>query len=214
MPPRGWTRTTEGVESVFSPTTRELNQSVHLQSLRMYLSADTCADLGAKHAIGAPIHVYPLYENGYRARRGQSIYDNNLESAQLYAEFARVAEAHTSAWSYGKAMETAESIGQITKRNRMICFPCEYGPALYPTLPFHRKLSSYQCYAGTTMLTLTSDPLLMNAFNTVNLAAACVLTSKEYAREIGIPESKWIYPLGGAGTSESADCRSTPAACY
>nr|POE75136.1 hypothetical protein CFP56_63371 [Quercus suber]POE94785.1 hypothetical protein CFP56_17022 [Quercus suber] len=49
------------------------------------------------------------------------------------------------------------------------------------------------------------DPLLMNAFNTVNLAAACIVTSTEYARELGIPESKWVYPLGGAGTKDSSD---------
>jgi hypothetical protein len=46
----------------------------------------------------------------------------------------------------------------------------------------------------------------MNAFNTVNLAGACLLTSVEYAREIGIPESRWIYPLGAAGTRDSYDC--------
>lgn len=46
----------------------------------------------------------------------------------------------------------------------------------------------------------------MNAFNNVNLAAACLLTSVGYARELGIPESQWIYPLGGAGTSESHNC--------
>lgn len=46
----------------------------------------------------------------------------------------------------------------------------------------------------------------MNAFNTVNIAAACLLTSVEYAREIGIPESRWIYPLGAAGTRDSYDC--------
>lgn len=50
------------------------------------------------------------------------------------------------------------------------------------------------------------DPLLMNAFNNVNLAASCILTSTEYARSLGIPESKWIYPLGGAGTQDSDDC--------
>lgn len=54
---------------------------------------------------------------------------------------------------------------------------------------------------------LITDPLLMNAFNTVNLAAACILTSTEYARELGIPESKWIYALGGAGTRDSNDCK-------
>jgi hypothetical protein len=53
---------------------------------------------------------------------------------------------------------------------------------------------------------LTGDPLLMNAFNTVNLAGAIILTSTEYASELGIPEDKWIYALGGAGTQDSGDC--------
>jgi hypothetical protein len=47
----------------------------------------------------------------------------------------------------------------------------------------------------------------MNAFNNVNLAGACILTSTDYARELGIPEDRWIYPLGGAGTSDSANCK-------
>ena len=47
----------------------------------------------------------------------------------------------------------------------------------------------------------------MNAFNTVNLAGAVILTSTDYAKELGIPERKWIYALGGAGTSDSADCK-------
>jgi len=51
-----------------------------------------------------------------------------------------------------------------------------------------------------------TDPLLMNAFNMVNLAAACILTSTEHARELGIPEDRWIYALGGAGTRDSDDC--------
>ncbi|POR34814.1 Uncharacterized protein TPAR_05013 [Tolypocladium paradoxum] len=45
-------------------------------------------------------------------------------------------------------------------------------------------------------------PLLMNAFNAVNLSAACVLTSTDYAKEIGIPQDRWVYVLGGAGTHE------------
>lgn len=43
----------------------------------------------------------------------------------------------------------------------------------------------------------------MNAFNTVNLAGACILTSTEYAKELGIPENRWVYPLAGAGTQDS-----------
>lgn len=154
MPP-GWTKLDKSVTSVFSPANRELSPS-----------------LGAIHSIGAPIHVYPLFENGFRAHRGQSIQQNNNESAQMYAEFAQVAEQNPHAWTYGKPAETAESIGTVTKRNRMICFPY---------------------------------PLLMNAFNTVNLAATCLLTSTEYAKELGIPKNKWIYPLAGAGTRDSND---------
>jgi acetyl-CoA acetyltransferase len=45
----------------------------------------------------------------------------------------------------------------------------------------------------------------MNAFNTVNLASALLLTSTTTARSLGIPTSKWIYPLSGAGTKDSDD---------
>jgi hypothetical protein len=50
------------------------------------------------------------------------------------------------------------------------------------------------------------DPLLMNAFNNVNLAGAVILTSTDYATELGIPKSQWVYPLGGAGTRDSDKC--------
>ncbi|KAH7355297.1 hypothetical protein BKA65DRAFT_498097 [Rhexocercosporidium sp. MPI-PUGE-AT-0058] len=126
--------------------------------------------IGTLHSVGLPIHVYPLYENGFRAHRSQSIQDNNKESAELYADFAKVAEGNPLAWNYGKPAATENEIGTVSKKNRMICFPY---------------------------------PLLMNAFNNINLAGSCVLTSTEYAKEIGIPESKWIYPLGGAGTSDA-----------
>lgn len=43
----------------------------------------------------------------------------------------------------------------------------------------------------------------MNAFNSVNLAAACIITSTDFATELGIQESKWVYPLGGAGATDS-----------
>jgi hypothetical protein len=48
----------------------------------------------------------------------------------------------------------------------------------------------------------------MNAFNTVNCAAACIITSTENARKLGIPSEKWIYPLGGGGTSDDGECES------
>jgi hypothetical protein len=59
------------------------------------------------------------------------------------------------------------------------------------------------CVSELTM----SDPLLMNAFNNVNLAAACIVTSTSKAEGLGIPRSKWIYPLAGSGTADTYDCK-------
>lgn len=47
----------------------------------------------------------------------------------------------------------------------------------------------------------------MNAFNTINLAGAVLLTSVEVAKKLDVPEEKWVYPLGGAGTRDSYDCK-------
>ncbi|EXJ89109.1 hypothetical protein A1O3_02173 [Capronia epimyces CBS 606.96] len=153
IPPPGWTKTSQNVASIFSPS--------KLHGGR---------DIGFDHSITAPIQIYPLFENAFRAHRGQSIPENHDESAQLYAEFAQIAAHQPFSWSYGKPAKTKEEIGSVTKRNRMICFPY---------------------------------PLLMNAFNTINLAGACILTSAEYAEELGVSKTKWIYVLGGAGTQDS-----------
>lgn len=50
----------------------------------------------------------------------------------------------------------------------------------------------------------------MNAFNDVNLAAACIVTSTECAQRMGIKPEKWIYPLGGGRGKDSEDCTSSP----
>ncbi|RMY08472.1 hypothetical protein D0868_04778 [Hortaea werneckii] len=156
LPPPGWTKPAEDVKKVFSPTTRELQPN-----------------LGSKHHIGNPIHIYPLYENGFRAYRNQSLRDNHAESAALYAEFAQIAARNPYAWSHGGKVESEEMIARVEEgRNRMICFPY---------------------------------PMLMNAFNNVNLAAACIVTSAGFARELGAAEDNWVYPLGGAGTRDSYD---------
>jgi acetyl-CoA acetyltransferase len=44
----------------------------------------------------------------------------------------------------------------------------------------------------------------MNAFNTVNLASAVILTSTRVAHTLSIPPTRWIYLLAGAGTSDPA----------
>lgn len=80
--------------------------------------------MGSTHSIGLPIHVYTLYENGFRAHRNQSIEQNNRESARMYADFAKIAEQNAFAWNYGQEAPSAEVIATVTEKNRMICFPC------------------------------------------------------------------------------------------
>ncbi|QRD87573.1 hypothetical protein F9C07_2278969 [Aspergillus flavus] len=134
-------------------------------------------DLDGIHSIGLPIQVYPMYENGFRAHRGQSLAENHMESASLYSRFSQVAVTRPYSWNFQSKVETPESIAQVTTKNRMICLPY---------------------------------PLLMNAFNSVNLAAACIVTTAEYAAELGVPRSKWIYPLGGAGATDSEEVWNRP----
>lgn len=75
--------------------------------------------------IGNPIQVYPLYENSLRAHRNQSFADNHKESVQMYGEFAEVARKNPYAWNY-ELKVSEEDIATVSKRNRMICLPCEY----------------------------------------------------------------------------------------
>jgi hypothetical protein len=128
MPPPGWSKPDKAVDAVFTPTSRELEQSMSNPAPAAGTDLTTnlfLKGIGGVHDIGAPIHVYPLFENAFRAHRGQSIQENNRESAELYAEFAKTAEQNPFSWGYGKPAETAESIGTVSKKNRMICFPCE-----------------------------------------------------------------------------------------
>jgi hypothetical protein len=128
MPPPGWSAPEKAVDGVFSPTTRELQQSMSNPAPDAGMNLTTnlfLKGLGGIHEIGAPIHVYPLFENGFRAYRNQTIRENNAESAEMYAEFAKTASQNPLAWSYGKPAETVDSIGTVSERNRMICFPCE-----------------------------------------------------------------------------------------
>lgn len=107
MPPPNWTPVEKPVTQVFAPSVDEMAKGV-----------------GAKHKIGAPIQTYPLFENGLRAQRGQSLEDNNTESAKLYAEFAQVANKNPLAWNFPRNPETEETIGRVSSKNRMICSPC------------------------------------------------------------------------------------------
>ena len=127
LPPPGWTKLDQDVTSVFSPTTRQLKPGALPGAWKppREVSSNIAEDLGATHSIGNPIQVYPLFENALRAHLSQSIQENHADSVAMYKQFADVAEKNPYAWTYGQHFEEGD-IGTVGKRNRMICFPCEY----------------------------------------------------------------------------------------
>ncbi|EYB22866.1 hypothetical protein FG05_11168 [Fusarium graminearum] len=68
-----------------------------------------------------------------------------------------------------------------------------------------RTLEDIKTVSKRNRMICTPYPLLMNAFNGVNLAAACIITSTEYATKLGVPREKWVYVTGGAGSNDSSD---------
>lgn len=75
--------------------------------------------------MGLPIHVYPLYENARRAKKGQTAQQNNQESAKMYSNFDEISSKNEYSWNYNEPVKSPEFIGTVSKRNRIICEPCE-----------------------------------------------------------------------------------------
>ena len=133
MPPPGWTAQDEEARKITVSNVKRYGQSMlHPPTAIVFaVSSSLKVDLGTLHSIGLPIHVYPLYENAFRAHRNQSIATNDAESARLYAEFAKVAASNPVAWNYGIPAKMEEEIGTVGKKNRMICFPCKFCPSTF-----------------------------------------------------------------------------------
>jgi hypothetical protein len=80
---------------------------------------------GCSSGAFAPVSYYPLYENGLRAARKQSYAENERESAELYAQFAKTAEKLPASWNFGAPAKTKDEILTVSEKNRMIYYPCE-----------------------------------------------------------------------------------------
>ena len=73
------------------------------------------------HRALLPIHVYPLFENAIRAKRGWSVAEHRAFLGRFCERFAAIAKENPFAWFQdGKS---AEEIASVTKINRMIGFP-------------------------------------------------------------------------------------------
>ncbi len=75
----------------------------------------------ARYGVVAPTDVYPLYENACRAGWGQSFAEAQAESAEIWADFSRVAAGNPDAWLRNEV--TAAQILDVSSNNRPIAFP-------------------------------------------------------------------------------------------
>jgi len=73
------------------------------------------------HNASYPIHIYPLYENALRARRGHSIDDHQAFLGEYCARFSKIAARNPFAWF--REERSGAEISTITEANRMVNFP-------------------------------------------------------------------------------------------
>ncbi len=73
------------------------------------------------YGLVAPVDVYPLYENGLRARLGQSLEEAQAESGAIWSRFSEVAAANENAWI--RKPVSATEVVTPSDSNRPIAFP-------------------------------------------------------------------------------------------
>lgn len=79
------------------------------------------SDYENAHALYLPAHVYPLFENALRARRGLDPQVHNRHMGTMFEAFAKVASTNPYAWF--PVARTAEEISTATESNRTVAFP-------------------------------------------------------------------------------------------
>jgi acetyl-CoA C-acetyltransferase len=83
--------------------------------------AEIASEIMLRYQLAPPVRAYPLYENGLRAHLGQTFDEAYRSAAQLFADFTTVAATQPAAWD--PQVRTAEEIGTVTERNRLVCQP-------------------------------------------------------------------------------------------
>lgn len=153
----------------------------------------------ARHGITKPIQFYPLFELAHRKYTGKTQAQAQRESAEIYAEFSKIAQTNEGAWSYGDGAMTAEQIAKVGPDNRMICYP-------YP-LRMNALMQANQSCAAGGHFPLGLSVLLSFAKPKPkpHTSFLLVMMSTEMATKLGVPKSKWIYIHGGAGGQDSKD---------
>ena len=73
------------------------------------------------HGCAAPAHVYPVFENSLRARRGLDLDGHLRQLGALMSPFTRVAAANTHAWFPSE--RSSEELVTPSATHRMVAYP-------------------------------------------------------------------------------------------
>ena len=85
------------------------------------IPSDHVTELGMRHGVFQPIHIYPLYENATVAAWGLTPAEALAESGAAYERISAAAAANPHAW--GRKAYGADEITAVSDDNRMICWP-------------------------------------------------------------------------------------------
>jgi acetyl-CoA C-acetyltransferase len=80
-----------------------------------------CSQHEARHGLGIPANVYPLFENALRAHHGRSLEEHARVMGELMAPFTRVAAQNPHAWF--PVARSPEELVTVSPSNRMVGFP-------------------------------------------------------------------------------------------
>jgi acetyl-CoA C-acetyltransferase len=78
-------------------------------------------DIERAHALYFPVNTYPLFENGIRGHKGQSVKEHQLAVGRLFSPFSKVASENQYSWF--PKFRTPEEIATATDNNRYVGFP-------------------------------------------------------------------------------------------
>jgi acetyl-CoA C-acetyltransferase len=80
-----------------------------------------CSAHEAAHGLEFPSNVYPMFENAYRAHKGQGLCQHAQTMGELFAPFSKVAAQNPYAWF--RTEHSAEDLITVGPKNRMVGFP-------------------------------------------------------------------------------------------
>ncbi len=79
------------------------------------------SELEMKYGLVLPPHIYPIFENALRFKRGLGLEEHGRRVGALFSSFTRVAAANPHAWY--PLERSAEELTTATDQNRMVAFP-------------------------------------------------------------------------------------------